>query len=172
MITIRKLHEESNYYACFLVCRKYLQHDRFDDKLTNKLLKYEGKFEHLVHKLGGEKMDKFFHRHFDPISMYLSFKVIKDQYGPAVGVCQQITDAIHYRTISTKNLVPVYDMSFAFNCPNTLEGFHTICKAITKVVELVQKYAIDGKLSKDACYIIPLIVRLDFEKVTSTDVIA
>ena len=124
--------------------RGYHQHDRFNDALANDMLKYLGKFEHGLDSLPfGKSIDKFIHRHFDPISLYFAFKIIKDQYGPAVGVTQQVTDAIHYRTY--KNLVPVYDMSFAFYCPNTEEGFHSICTAITYVVELVQNLATKGK---------------------------
>ena len=110
------------------------------------MLQFGRKLEHYLDETGGisKAVDRFVHRHFDPVTLYLSFKTIVDEYSEAVGICEDITHAIHYR--SFKDLVPVYDMSFAFNCPDTEEGFLNACKAITKVVELVQKKAIDGKV--------------------------
>ena len=110
------------------------------------MLQYSSKLEHFLDDVGGigKAVDKFFHQHFDPVLLYISFKIIVDQYSEAVGICENITDAIHYRAY--KDLIPVYDMSFAFNCPNTEEGFYNACKAITKVIELVQKKAVEGEI--------------------------
>ena len=116
------------------------------DYLSDKMLQFADNLEHFLDDLGGvgKAVDHFVHRHFDPIMLYLSFKIIVDQYSEAIGVCENITHAIHYRTY--KDLIPVYDMSFAFNCPDTEEGFLNACKAITKVVEMVQAEAKKGEL--------------------------
>ena len=76
--------------------------------------------------------------------LYVAFKIIVDEYSEAVGICEDVTSSIHYRNF--KDLVPVYDMSFALNCPNTDEGFLNACEAITKVVEFVQTKAREGKI--------------------------
>ena len=72
-------------------------------------LQFSSKLEHFLDDVGGvgKAVDRFFHRHFDPILLYLSFKIIVDEYSEAVGVCENVTSAIHYRTY--KDLVPVYD---------------------------------------------------------------
>ena len=84
-----------------------------------------------------------FHKHFDPTILNSAFKLISDEYGVERGICQYAPYAIHYRTY--KDLVAVYDMSFAFDCPDTDEGFYEISKAITFIVERVQFYASEGE---------------------------
>ena len=65
-----------------------------------------------------------FHKHFDPTILNSAFKLISDEYGVERGICQY---AIHYRPY--KDLVAVHDMSFAFDCPDTEEGFYAIPKS-------------------------------------------
>ena len=114
--------------------------------MGDKMLQYGQKLEYFLNHHGGhvKAVDRFVNRHIDPVMLYLSFKIIVDEYYEAVGICEKVTDAIHYRTY--KDLIPVYDMSYAFNCPNTPEGFLNACKAITYVVELVQQRAHEGEI--------------------------
>ena len=117
------------------------------DHLSDKMTQWVGKLEHYLKKVGGvgKAIDRWIHHHADPILIYAGFHVARDQYYPVVGVCQDINHAIHYRKI---NIVPVYDMEFAFNCPDTDDGFYNACKAITKVVEIVQREAQKGDISR------------------------
>lgn len=78
-----------------------------------------------------------------PLLLYITFKAITDQYSKTIGIRESIMDAIHCR--SYKDLVPLYNMSFVFNCPNTKEGFYNACKAITRVVQLVQMNSVEGE---------------------------
>ena len=47
------------------------------------------------------------------------------------GIYQYVSYAIHYHTY--KDLVAVYDMSFAFDCPDTEESFYAvhICNTVS-----------------------------------------
>ena len=83
-----------------------------------------------------------FDQHTDPVSLNIAFEIIKSQYDTVFGVTQEVPNAIHYRTY--QGLTPVYDMEFAFDCPDTEEGFTTISRAIGFVIEKVQTLANKG----------------------------
>ena len=90
----------------------------------------------------GKDIVDLFQQRTDPIVLNLAFEVIKDQYDTVFGVTQEVPNAIHYKTY--QGLTPVFDMEFAFNCPNTEEAFTTISRAISFVVERVQSLANQG----------------------------
>ena len=92
---------------------------------------------------GGNWLVQKFHKHFDPTILNSAFKLIFDEYGVEREICDRAPYAIHYRTY--KDLVAVYDMSFAFDCPDTEEGFYEIAKAITFIIDRVQYYAGEGE---------------------------
>ena len=119
------------------------------DFVSDALLKVASKVQSSTeHDLGllGRKLVQTFHKHLDPTILNSVFKLISDEYGQERGICQYAPYAIHYR--SYKDLIAVYDMSFAFDCPDTEEGFYEISKAITYIVERVQFYAGEG----ECCY--------------------
>ena len=91
----------------------------------------------------GDDLVDLFQQRTDPTVLNLAFEVIKNQYDAVFGVTQEVPNAIHYRTY--QGLTPVFDMEFAFDCPNTVEGFTTISRAIGFVVERVQSLANKGK---------------------------
>ena len=116
------------------------------DFVSDALLKVASKVQSSTeHDLGclGRKLVQTFHKQLDPTILNSVFKLISDEYGQERGICQYAPYAIHYR--SYKDLVAVYDMSFAFDCPDTEEGFYEISKAITFIVERVQFYASEGE---------------------------
>lgn len=77
-----------------------------------------------------------------PISLLVGFELVKLQYGTfQTDEVVRTPWAIHYR--DGVDLMRVYDLEFAF--PINIKNPVKAVQAIRKVVDIVQKYAYEGK---------------------------
>jgi hypothetical protein len=80
-----------------------------------------------------------------PIKLMIGFELLKLQYSTQLEEVVRTPWAIHYR--DGIDMMTVYDMEFAF--PIDIQHPLRAVKAIRKLVEIVEKYALHGKFPKE-----------------------